>query len=92
MLRYQVFLTYGVAFLSVWSYCLIRKDEFDLSPTVSLMVTFAPALAVIVLGIFLLARLILGVLAYQDCPEAAREIDIQIAEAKAEMNRRKVYG
>ena len=87
LLRYQIFLTYGVAFLSVWYYALLNQTEWNLPP---LLVTFAPLWAIIVLGVVLLTRLILGVLAYQDCPEAAKEIEEQITEAMAEMKKRRI--
>jgi Dolichol-phosphate mannosyltransferase subunit 3 (DPM3) len=91
MLRYQIFVAYGVAFISAWyNYGLSKKEDYSLSPAVNLLVTFAPIWAVLALGIFLLARLILGVLAYQDCPDAAQEIDRQIVEARVEMKRRKI--
>lgn len=90
MLRYQVFLTYGVAFFSAWYYCLSKKEELHLSPGSSLLVTLAPVWGVIALGVFLLARLIVGVLGFRDCPDAAQEINRQIVEARAEMKRRKI--
>jgi hypothetical protein len=54
------------------------------------IITFAPIFAIVLLGIYLLSRLIIGILAFEDCPDAAKEIDTQIAEAKTEMKRRKV--
>jgi Dolichol-phosphate mannosyltransferase subunit 3 (DPM3) len=101
-LRYQVFLSYGVAFLATWLYCLINKDtiiataaaNITNTPVVQrildIIITFAPIFAIVLLGIYLLSRLILGVLSFEDCPDAAKEIDTQIAEAKTEMKRRKV--
>ena len=103
-LRYQVFLSYGVVFLATWWYCLLNKDTIITTATATttntanaslvqvmeIVITFAPIIAIFLLGIYLLSRLIFGVLAFQDCPDAAKEIDTQIAEAKAEMKRRTV--
>jgi len=86
LLRYQVFLSYGILFFSVWYYCL-QVDDFGLPP---LLVKFAPIWALLALGLSLLFRLFLGVVTYQDCPEAAVEIERQILEAKAEMKKRKI--
>lgn len=86
LLRYQIFLSYGILFFSVWYYCL-KVDDFGLPP---LLVTFAPLWALFALGLSLLLRLFLGVLAYKDCPEAAEEIERQIVEARVEMKRRKI--
>lgn len=55
-----------------------------------IVITFAPIFAIILLGLYLLSRLVIGVLAFEDCPDAAKEIDTQIAEAKTEMKRRKL--
>jgi hypothetical protein len=90
MLRYQVFLSYGIAFASVWIFALQTKKEMALSKEMNVLVTFAPLLAVALLGVYLLLRLVLGVLAYEDCPDAAKVIEKQILEAKVEMKRRKI--
>lgn len=54
------------------------------------VVVFAPILGVVGIGLYLLARLAIGVASYQDCSEAATEIDFQIKEAKAELTKRKI--
>ena len=90
MLRYQVFLAYCVAFLAVWYYGLQKREELELPPTLDLLVVFAPVWGVLTLGVYLLTRLIIGVFTYQDCPEAAEEIEKQIAEARAEMKKRRI--
>jgi Dolichol-phosphate mannosyltransferase subunit 3 (DPM3) len=84
LLRYQIFLTYGAVFLSAWYYCVVN------AATPSLLVTFAPVWGILGLGAFLFVRLLVGVATYQDCPDAEREIDQQILEARAEMKRRKI--
>ncbi len=95
LLRYQVFLSYGIAFIATWLYCWTNKNKIINTTTTTqgltdIVITFAPIFAIILLGIYLLSRLILGVLAFEDCPAAAKEIDTQITEAKTEMKRRKV--
>jgi uncharacterized membrane protein len=97
-LRYQVFLSYGVAFVATWLYCLLNKSKIITSTTttsleqqvIDIVITYAPIIAILILGMYLLSRLFLGVLAFEDCPNAAKEIDTQIVEAKTEMKRRKV--
>jgi Dolichol-phosphate mannosyltransferase subunit 3 (DPM3) len=90
-LRYQVFVTYGVGFMAIWCYCLLNKSKISASSQqTDLTITFAPIIAIIAFGIYLLLRLILGVLALEDCPTAAKEIETQIIEAKSEMKRRNV--
>jgi Dolichol-phosphate mannosyltransferase subunit 3 (DPM3) len=92
LLRYQVFLAYGVALCAIWYCCWIRtkKTSVDSMPLVVFFVNFAPVVFLVILGIYLLIRLVVGILSFEDCPDAAKEIDFQIAEAKAEMKKRKV--
>jgi dolichyl-phosphate mannosyltransferase polypeptide 3 len=90
LLRYQIFLMYGAVFVSVWYYALVNKESYDLSPKVSLLVMFAPVWGILALGIYLLLRLIVGVMTFSDVPEASTELEGHIAEAKAEMRRRKI--
>jgi Dolichol-phosphate mannosyltransferase subunit 3 (DPM3) len=90
LLRYQVFLTYGVTLLAIWYWCWTQNELVDSLPLVGVFISFAPAVFLLILGTYLLIRLFVGVLAFEDCPDAAKEIDCQIAEAKAEMKRRKI--
>jgi Dolichol-phosphate mannosyltransferase subunit 3 (DPM3) len=95
LLRYQLFLTYGAAFLSVWYYscqprnlALLQQEPWNFIPPT--FISYAPIWSILTLGVVLLSRLLLGVMAYQDCPEAAREIEMQIKEAKQELKKRKI--
>ena len=91
LLRYQVFLTYGTVLLGIWYCCLINMNKrIDSVPTLDVLITFAPVVFLFILGIYLLIRLVIGVLAFEDCPAAAKEIDCLIAEAKSEMKRRNI--
>ena len=89
--RYQIFLVYGVALIAIWKYCFDKSATIRNSdPTLYILITFSPIIYIVVLGLFLLLRLVLGVLAFEDCPDAAKQIDLQIAEATTEMKRRKI--
>lgn len=95
LLRYQIFLTYGAAFLSAWHYsrqpnnlALLQQEPWNFIPLA--FITYAPIWSILTLGMMLLSRLVLGVLTYQDCPGAAREIEAQIQEAKQELRKRKI--
>jgi hypothetical protein len=93
MLRYQVFLSYGTVFLAVWWWGLSKKTEAAEIASTKLsqrLVLFAPVLGVVGLGVYLLARLAIGVASFRDCNEAAAEIDAQIKEARAELRKRKI--
>lgn len=88
LLRYQLFLTYAVAFFSLWYMALKKKDEFDLSPAGVLLIDLAPLWAIVAVGIYLLSVLIIGVLGFRDCPEAAVELEKEIQEAKQDARKR----
>ena len=42
------------------------------------------------MGVFAVCDIMWVVLTFNDCKEAAAEIDVQVAEAKKEMKRRKI--
>jgi len=84
LLRYQIFLGYGALFLAVWFYALSKQQD----DARSLMVELAPVWAVLVLGVYAASSLVYGVLTFKDCPEAAKELEQQVSEAKAEMRKR----
>lgn len=90
LLRYQIFLSYTGAILAVWAIALGNgnNNHFRLETYTDIAVVFAPLWCLIILGIYLLSLLIYGVLTYRDCPEAAKELEGEISEAKAEMKRR----
>ena len=81
LLRYQVFLAYGVLFVAVWQ-ALLRQYPDDL------VVWILPLVALGLLAIYGISSIAVGVLTFRDTPEAAAELEQQIAEAKAEMKQR----
>lgn len=86
LLRWQIFAGYAVAFLSIWGYALLstKPDE----PTVRLLLEYAPVWAILVLGVYAASSVMYGVATFRDCPEAASEIELQVAEARKELKRR----
>ena len=85
LLSYQIFLAIGLTFVSIWI-ALIRSSESTPNP----LVLYAPAWAIILLGVYAAGSVILGLMSFKDTPEAAAEIERQIIEAKKEMKRRGV--
>lgn len=100
LLRYQIVTGYVVAFLSMWIFALSRIDELKepitqaatataLSPElIILLIEWAPAVAILLLGIYALSALVIGVIQFKDCPEAAIELEKQVEEAKRELKKR----
>ena len=83
MLRYQVFLTIGMSFLSIWLALIKGSDAAS-----NALVLYAPVWAIILLGLYAIGSVVLGLMSFKDTPEAAAEIERQILEAKSEMQRR----
>jgi Dolichol-phosphate mannosyltransferase subunit 3 (DPM3) len=101
LLRYQLFLCYGLGFGAVWYQALqhldaVRSTEAEaatpLSPWINVAVVFAPLWVLVGLGVYAVASIAIGVSNFRDCPEAAIELDKQVQEAKAEMKRREIIG
>jgi Dolichol-phosphate mannosyltransferase subunit 3 (DPM3) len=92
LLRYQIFLSYTGALVSIWILILRTNhgdhDYFQFQTYTDIGVVLAPLWCVVGLGVYLLSLLLYGVLTYQDCPEAARELEKEISEAKNEMKQR----
>jgi hypothetical protein len=90
LLRYQVFITYGALFLAIWYQALSFRSEAKahLSLEVDSLIKFAPVWAVLALGIYAVSNVVHGVMDMSDCPDAAKEIDQNVKEARKEMKKR----
>ncbi len=96
LLRYQIFLAYGVALLTVWYAALQNQKKIADAVTffpanyLKFTITFAPFIGIILLGLYAACSVIYGVWNFADCPEAAAEIERQIEEAKLELKKKGV--
>lgn len=93
LLRYQVFLAYGSAFMALWYAALQNKDAIvEAAPfpndVVDLAVRWAPLWGLVGLALYALIVIGYGLLTFEDFPEAAAELERQVKEARAEMKRR----
>lgn len=93
LLRYQVFLTYGALFVAVWRAALQQEEQLvetaaPYTTLASLLIRFAPLWGIASLGVYALVTIVYNVLTFEDCPEAAKEIDDQVKEARAELKKR----
>lgn len=86
LVRYQIFIGYGATFLAIWIDALKYVEED--APVRSLLIRWAPLWAVLLLGIYALGSVLHGVVQTRDVPEAAEELEAEIAEARAEMKRK----
>lgn len=87
LLRWQVFAAYGATFLAIWYYALNAKKEWP-NENLDLLIDFGPVWAILALGIYAASSVVIGVINFRDCPEAAVELNQEIIEAKAELKRR----
>ncbi|POM62332.1 Dolichyl-phosphate mannosyltransferase polypeptide 3 [Phytophthora palmivora] len=84
MLKYQKWLVGFVVLLALWLLLLrFAADQED--PRVLRVVTALPMYAIVSFGAYSLAVIALSVMAVQDFPEAAKELDRQVVEAKADL-------
>ena len=97
LLRYQLFLSHLIAFLSLWKILLNNQEKIlqTLSPSIPAYLTefcirFAPLLLLIGLAIYALSSIGYSMLTFEDCPEAAKEIETQVKEAKIELKKKGV--
>lgn len=87
LLRYQKFSAAGIAFLALWYGALQSKDD-NTTFMMNILITYAPIWLVLAVGGYLFIILVTGVLSFQDCPEAAKELDQDVAEAKVDLKKR----
>jgi hypothetical protein len=83
LLHYQQFLVVGVAFLAVWYILLQRHHTAE-----SVLITYLPLWGIVCLGLYALSSVIYGTLNFKDTPEASKELEQQIQDAKQEMTKR----
>ena len=78
--------------MATWYAALQNKEaivEFTGYPSVTdLAVRCAPLWGIFCLGLYALISIGYGLMTFEDCPEAAAELERQIEEARAEMKRR----
>lgn len=92
LLRYQIFLGYGVSFLAVWYAALENKPLIITTIPISseaadLMIHYAPLWLVVGLGLYAVFTIGFRVATFSDCPDAAAEIEVQAKEAIIEMKK-----
>ena len=95
MLRYQVFLFWGVLWGAIWFQALKNQDELvpksPLSPdTTKFFIKLFPVWIIVALAMYAASTILYGLATLGDFPEAATELEKEIKEAKAEMKKRGV--
>ena len=103
LLRYQIFLSFGFLILGIW-YAGIQNKAMILNgdgisiplfssfPTSAQEATidYLPIWVLFCLAIYAVGSITYGVVNFADCPDAAKEVEKHIIEAKAEMKKRNI--
>ncbi|KAG7392838.1 hypothetical protein PHYPSEUDO_014325 [Phytophthora pseudosyringae] len=88
MLKYQKWLAAFVVLLALWLLLLRYAADPEQNPRILQVVTALPMYALVSFGAYSLAVIALSVMAVQDFPEAAKELDRQVMEAKADLTKK----
>ena len=103
MLRYQKWLSLILTYLSLYSFHIysnvptlsslpshIISSVTSRPPTIESLLSASPLLIIVFLAAYAILDIAFVVLTFNDCKEAAREVDEQVKEAREEMKRRKI--
>ena len=94
MLRYQIFLSIGVVFVSVWKALLSNLSTVKSTAAANLglhaahvetLVVYLPIWAIAALGIYALTSVLYRVATFGDCPGAADDLGRRIVAAKEKL-------
>ena len=95
LLRYQIFLTYGIALAALW-YAYLQNKSSVLSITnafalgippssFKILFDYAPFWCLCALAFYAVLSIGYGVATFENCPDAAEEVDRDVKEAKEEL-------
>jgi dolichol-phosphate mannosyltransferase subunit 3 len=88
MLKYQKWLSTFVVALALWLLLIQYVSQSVADPRVLQVVYVLPMYALVTFGAYSLAVIAMSVMAVTDCPEAAKELDRQVIEAKADLRKK----
>ena len=98
LLRYQLFTSYLIIFLALWKALLTNEKavvenlSFLPEDISKLCIKFAPLLLLVGLALYALTSIGISMLSFKDCPEAAKEIEDQVKEAKLHLRKKGIIG
>mmetsp|Transcript_18174 Transcript_18174/g.22890 ORF Transcript_18174/g.22890 Transcript_18174/m.22890 type:complete len:98 (-) Transcript_18174:314-607(-) len=89
-LRYQIFLSYGILVLALWYGAVQNKSSLvdEGSTLQGYLVDYLPLWILLCLAVYAIGSVVYGVANFADCPQAAREVERHIEEAKAAMKKK----
>jgi hypothetical protein len=93
LLRYQLFLSIFIAFISIWktsltnTAALVRLSPLS-SSTTEIIITYLPLWTLICLGVYALSSVLYKVATFEDCAAASVELAGEIEVAKERLKER----
>mmetsp|Transcript_3488 Transcript_3488/g.4044 ORF Transcript_3488/g.4044 Transcript_3488/m.4044 type:complete len:101 (-) Transcript_3488:115-417(-) len=95
MLRHHVFLTRAAVCIAVWYQALKKQDDIVILPLISkeyttILIQYLPVWILITIAIYALITILYGLATLENCPEAKKDLEKEILEAKAEMGKREI--
>lgn len=88
MLRYQIVFSWLMLWCSIWIGLCYWVDEYKKPQEIKDVVYILPMYGLICFGAYSLGTIGLSLMAVRDCPEASKELDQQIKEAKKDLKRK----
>lgn len=85
MLKYQKWVSAIVVFFTLWLLLCRYAAESIADPHVLQVAQVLPMYVLVAFGAYSLGVIALSVLSVNDCPEASKELDRQVVEAKADL-------
>ncbi|XP_014243814.1 dolichol-phosphate mannosyltransferase subunit 3 [Cimex lectularius] len=88
MTKLAEWLTVLVFLLSTWFTLLSYKEKSHFVDEWYTLILYSPVILVFSLGVYALSSVLWGVLTFNDCPDAAEELQRQIKEAKEDLRKK----
>ena len=83
LFRYQLFCLYAFLFIGLW---LVLRSEVNGNAVIN----YAPLWLVAAIGVFAAYSIVQGVANLKDCPDAAKEVERDVQEARVAMKKKGV--
>lgn len=92
LLRYQLFLSYAIVLLAIWIGLLMHLDVVvdQLSLPNTAIIVYAPIWFLVCLVLYGMLSIIHGMLHFGDCPDASKELEKQVRQARVELKKKGV--
>ncbi|XP_055328858.1 dolichol-phosphate mannosyltransferase subunit 3-like [Paramacrobiotus metropolitanus] len=88
MLKVLEWIIAGVLTLAVWLAAVLNVHSWKLSSFGTNVVLYFPVIAVLIFGLTSAAIIAYRVSTFRDCPDAAKELQQEIEEARADLKRK----